>query len=124
MAKKALIIDDSQTMRQLEGLYLRQLGFEVEDAADANQGLKKLSSDHAIIISDLNMPGMNGLELIKQIRSGTVNKNVPVIMISTESSSDFQDEAKKAGVSAWLQKPFTAQSLATVIKRLVPDGDG
>lgn len=124
MAKKALIIDDSQTMRQLEGLYLRQMGFEVDDAADAAQGLQKLKADHAVIISDLNMPGMNGLELIKQIRSSSVNKNVPVIMISTESSSDFQDEAKKAGVSAWLQKPFTAASLSAVIKRLVPDGDG
>ncbi len=124
MAKKALIIDDSQTMRQLEGLYLRQMGFEVEDAEDAAQGLKKLKPDHTVIISDLNMPGMNGLELIKLIRTGNINKNVPVIMISTESSTDFQDEAKKAGVSAWLQKPFTSASLSAVIKRLVPDGDG
>lgn len=124
MAKRALIIDDSQTMRQLESLYLKQLGFEVDDATDAASGLAKLGPAHAVVISDLNMPGMNGLELIRRIRSGTVNKNVPVVMISTESSTDFQVEAKSAGVSAWLQKPFTAASLATVIKRLVPEGDG
>lgn len=124
MERRALVIDDSQTMRQLECLYLKQFGFTVDDAADAATGLAKLTPQHSLVITDLNMPGMNGLELVQKIRSGQVNRNVPVVVISTESSTNFIENAKKAGVSAWIQKPFSAQNLQEVVKKLLPDGDG
>jgi two-component system, chemotaxis family, chemotaxis protein CheY len=124
MSKKALIVDDSATMRQLESLYLKQLGFDVEQAADASLGLSQLRSDHQLVISDLNMPGMNGLEFTKAVRTGTLNPHIPIVMISTEGSENFQESAKKAGVSAWIQKPFSLENLQKVINRLLPDGDG
>jgi two-component system chemotaxis response regulator CheY len=124
MSRRVLVIDDSQTMRQLESVYLKQLGFVVDAVPDANSGLQALNPHHNLVITDLNMPGINGLEFVKQLRAGSINQHIPVIIISTESSVNFVESAKKAGVSAWIQKPFTLDQLQVVIQKILPQGDG
>lgn len=118
MAEKILIVDDSVSMRQMTSIILKNAGYTVEQAVDGEEGLSKISEDVSLIITDYNMPGMNGIELIRQIRAGSTNKAVPILMLTTESEEAKKTEGREAGATAWLTKPFDKEQLLGVIKKV------
>lgn len=112
---KILIVDDSSTMRRIIGNVVMQLGFAKEDFEEAEDGLKawKLLSEahYDVILTDWNMPNMNGLELVKKIRSEGTHQKTPIIMITTEGGKSEVIAALKAGVNNYIVKPFNAEVL-------------
>ena len=120
MGKKILIVDDSRTIRQQVGFTLTKEGFEVVEAEDGQDGLNKLqaNTDISMIVSDVNMPNMGGLEMVEAIRQIEQFKFLPIIMLTNESRGDKVDRAKKAGASGWLVKPFNPEQLVGAVKKL------
>lgn len=118
MASKILIVDDSASMRQMSELILKSGGYEVVQAEDGRQGLEKLSEDIDVVVSDYNMPNMNGVEFITAVRNGQVNAAVPIIMLTTESEAQLKQAGKEAGATAWVTKPVNKENLLTVVKKV------
>ena len=119
MAETILIVDDSVSMRQMTSIILKNAGYTVEQAADGEEGLSKVTDDTSLIITDYNMPGMNGIELIKKIRAGSTNKAVPILMLTTESEESKKNEGKNAGATGWLTKPFDKEKLLATIRKIM-----
>jgi len=121
MGKKVLIVDDSRTIRQQVNFTLTKGGFEVVEAEDGKDGLVKLKAnpDVAMIISDVNMPNMNGLEMVEAIKVDTTLAHPPIVMLTTEGSAELVDRAKAAGAKGWLVKPFKPEQLVAVVTKLV-----
>lgn len=119
MAETILIVDDSVSMRQMTSIILKNAGYTVEQAADGEEGLSKVTDDTSLIITDYNMPGMNGIELIKKIRAGSTNKAVPILMLTTESEESKKNEGKDAGATGWLTKPFDKEKLLATIRKIM-----
>jgi two-component system chemotaxis response regulator CheY len=120
MGKKILIVDDSRTIRQQVNFTLTKGGFEVVEAEDGKDGIVKLKSnaDIAVIISDVNMPNMNGLEMVEAIVGDAALPHPPIVMLTTEGSGELVDRAKKAGAKGWLVKPFKPEQLVAVVQKL------
>ncbi len=118
LAEKVLIVDDSVSMRQMERMILSQAGYEVVEASDGKDALSKLSADTSAVVTDFNMPNMNGVELVEAIRSGNVNSSVPILILTTESESDKKRQGKEAGATAWLTKPFEQQQLVKAVRKI------
>jgi two-component system chemotaxis response regulator CheY len=121
--KKILIVDDSPSVRQQVRLALSQAGFTVVEANDGMDGIEKLKStpDVALIVSDINMPRMNGLDMVEKVKSEPKHKTLPVLMLTSEGQPALIERAKKAGVKGWVVKPFNADMLVSAIKQLVPN---
>jgi two-component system chemotaxis response regulator CheY len=119
MAKKILVVDDSQTVRQQVGLALKQAGYEVVEAVDGLEGSQKVDSTIAMVICDVNMPRMNGLEMLETVKGGGKNPNLPFVMLTTEGQPALIDRAKKAGAKGWIVKPFKAELLVAAVAKLV-----
>ncbi len=111
MGKTVLIVDDSNTMRKIVSRALRQAGIDfstILEAADGQEALDVLASNNVdVVLSDINMPNMNGLEFLKAKSENPAIKNIPVVMISTETGADIIDEAKSYGAKGAIKKPFT-----------------
>jgi two-component system chemotaxis response regulator CheY len=118
MADKILIVDDSVSMRQMTSIVLKGAGYTVDAAADGPEGLSKLDDDVRVVITDYNMPGMNGVEFVQRVRSGSVAAAVPIVMLTTESDQSKMQAGREAGATAWLVKPFDKEKLLKVIKRV------
>ena len=118
MAEKILIADDSVSMRQMSTFILTQAGYEVIQAVDGVDALAKFTEDVKAVLTDLNMPKMNGLEFITAIRAGNINKTVPIILVTTEFEDGPKQEARKAGATAWVVKPYNQESLLGIIKKV------
>ncbi|MFP4331062.1 MAG: response regulator [Alkalispirochaetaceae bacterium] len=121
MAKKVLVVDDSVSMRQMLSMILTSGGYEVVPAQDAKEGLTKLSDELSAIITDYNMPGMNGVDFIKEVRSGSIASTKPIIMVTTESEQTKKDEGKAAGATGWITKPFDKSQLLEVMEKITGD---
>jgi two-component system chemotaxis response regulator CheY len=121
MSKKILIVDDSRTIRQQVNFTLNKGGFAVVEAEDGRDGIEKLKAnpDVAVIISDVNMPNMNGLEMVEAINGDASLSHPPIVMLTTEGSGELVERAKKAGAKGWLVKPFKPDQLVTVVTKLV-----
>jgi two-component system, chemotaxis family, chemotaxis protein CheY len=119
--KKVLVVDDSPTVRQQVSLALKQAGFEVVEATDGADGVSKVGSDPSIgmVILDVNMPRMNGLEMLETIKAGGQNAGLAVIMLTSEGQQSLIDRAKKAGAKGWIVKPFKAELLVAAVKKLL-----
>jgi two-component system chemotaxis response regulator CheY len=119
--KKVLVVDDSPTVRQQVSLALKQAGFEVLEATDGADGVAKVGSDPSIgmVILDVNMPRMNGLEMLETIKAGGQNAGIAVIMLTSEGQQSLIDRAKKAGAKGWIVKPFKAELLVAAVKKLL-----
>lgn len=119
--KKILLVDDSMTMlMSMEGV-LKRAGFDVKTATDGPKALTMLDSYAPdLVITDLNMPGMDGIELIKQIKKNAGMRFKPVLMLTTESQESKKVEAKAAGATGWLVKPVSPTDLTSVIKKVLP----
>jgi two-component system chemotaxis response regulator CheY len=121
MAKKVLIVDDSASMRQLIAFTLERAGFEVAQGVNGKDGLVQLAKHKPqLIISDLNMPEMDGLEFIRQLRTLASSRLTPVLMLTTENDSNKKQQGKSAGATGWLVKPFQPEQLLQVIARVLP----
>ncbi len=122
---RILIVDDSSTMRRIIGNVVMQLGFSKDSFDEAEDGIKawKLLSEnqYGVILTDWNMPNMNGLELIQKIRAGGAHQKTPIIMITTEGGKSEVITALKAGVNNYIVKPFSAdvlkEKLDSVLKK-------
>lgn len=120
MAKTILIVDDSAVVRQVVSYSLSKAGYEVIAAVDGNDALTKLPNPSiTMVITDLNMPGMNGIELIRQLRTRREFKFTPIVMLTTISEESKKHEGKEAGASGWIFKPFTSSQLMDVVKRFI-----
>ena len=119
MTKTILTIDDSASVRQMVSLTLTAVGHNVIEAGNGAQGYEKATSEtvHAIL-TDLNMPVMNGLEFIRKFRTHPAAKGVPIILLTTESDEALKREAKEAGATGWIVKPFKQEQLVAVIKKV------
>lgn len=122
MAKKILYVDDSPTMQSCMKMTLEMNGFEVAVAGDGSDALGKLKFGFKpdLVITDINMPNMNGLELIEKIRGLPGFKFVPILTLTTESQASKRDEARKLGATGWMEKPVTNENLLKLIKEVVP----
>jgi|SRR5208337_671914 len=120
MAKTVLIVDDSASMRQLVGFALKSAGYEVLSAVHGKDALDKVNSTKVeMVVTDLNMPEMDGIELIKQLRAKPASKFTPIVMLTTESQETKKQEGKQAGASGWLVKPFNPEQLIETIQRFI-----
>ena len=122
MAKTIMVVDDSASIRMVVGIALRGAGYEVIEAQDGKDALAKLTGQKIhLIISDVNMPNMEGITLVKEIKQKDDYKFTPIIMITTESQDDMKAQGQAAGARAWVVKPFQpAQMLAAVSKLIAP----
>lgn len=120
MGKKILVVDDSATVRQQVGLALGQAGFDIVEAVDGLDGVEKINSvgDLALVICDVNMPRMNGLEMIEKVRADNKHPTLPIVMLTTEGQPELVERAKKAGAKGWIVKPFKAELLVAAAKKL------
>lgn len=115
-----LIVDDSASMRQLVSFTLQDAGFNVTQAVDGMDALTKSAPSKAdMVITDLNMPNMDGIELIRQLRAKPEYKFTPIVMLTTESQDAKKQEGKQAGASGWIVKPFTPDQLVGVVKKFL-----
>lgn len=120
MAKRIMTADDSPSMRQMVSFTLKEAGYEVQEACDGQDALAKLKQSTVdMLITDLNMPKMDGLELIRQVRSLPEYKFIPVVMLTTESEGAQKQEGKAAGATGWLVKPFNPPQLIAVVKKVL-----
>jgi two-component system chemotaxis response regulator CheY len=120
MTKIILCVDDSASIRQMVKLTLSGAGYQVVQASDGAEGLAKArESTVNLVVTDLNMPVMNGLGLIRELRKLSAYKGVPIIFLTTESDARLKQEAKAAGATAWITKPFQQEQLVGVVKKVI-----
>ncbi len=121
MSKTIMTVDDSASVRQMVSFTLRGAGYEVVEAVDGKDALSKLNNGVRVrlIFADLNMPNMDGIELIRAVRAKPAYKFVPIIMLTTESQASKKQEGKSAGATGWIVKPFKPQQLLAVVKKVL-----
>jgi two-component system, chemotaxis family, chemotaxis protein CheY len=121
MSKRILTIDDSKTMRDMLLLTLTDAGFEVLQGVDGQDGLNVLGEQRVdVIITDINMPKMDGYEVIRQLRQNPRHKTTPILVLTTESDADKRTLARNAGATGWMVKPFDPEGLIAVINKVSP----
>lgn len=120
MSKTILIVDDSDSLREVVGIALKGAGYEVIEGADGQEGLNQLDGKKVhLIISDVNMPNMNGIEMVKKIKEMAQYKFTPIIMLTTESGEELKDQGRSAGVKAWMVKPFKPEQMLDAVSKLI-----
>jgi two-component system, chemotaxis family, chemotaxis protein CheY len=120
MGKRILSVDDSASIRQMVCFTLEKEGYEVLEAEDGRDALSRLNGEPvSLVITDLHMPVMDGIELIRALRSSPAHKFVPIVMLTTESNQDRKNQGREAGATGWIVKPFKPEQLVAVIKRLL-----
>lgn len=120
MGKKILIVDDSESIREVVSFTLENAGHIVQKAVDGSDALKYLDGRaYDLIITDLHMPNKNGIELIRDVRQLEVYKFIPILFLTTESQTAKKQEAKDAGATGWIVKPFVPEKLLAAINKVV-----
>lgn len=120
MAKTILSVDDSASIRQMVSFTLKGAGYNVLEAVDGEDGLTKINgSEVNMVITDLNMPKLDGIGFIKKIRANPKTKFIPVIMLTTESQAEKKQAGKAAGATGWIVKPFKPEQLLDVVKKVL-----
>ncbi len=119
MSLRILAIDDSRTMRDLLRVTLEEAGFDVTTAEDGRDGIDHLrAAAPDVIITDINMPRLDGFGVIEEVRKSDCAASVPVLVLSTESSAEMKDRARRSGATGWIVKPFDDQRLVSAIRRV------
>ena len=120
MAKTIMIVDDSASLRQVVGIALKGAGYDVIEGSDGADALKKLTGQKVhLIISDVNMPNMDGITFVKSVKQLSAYRFTPIVMLTTESQDDKKREGQAAGAKAWMVKPFNPPQLLSVVQKLV-----
>lgn len=120
MAKTILVVDDSASLRQVVGIALKGAGYDVIEASDGKDALSKLDGQKIhLIISDVNMPNMDGISFVKAAKEMPAYKFTPVIMLTTEAGEDKKAAGQAAGAKAWVVKPFQPQQMLTAVSKLI-----
>jgi two-component system chemotaxis response regulator CheY len=121
MAKRILTVDDSKTMRDMVAFTLKGAGFEVVEAEDGVKALALLAKTSVdAIITDVNMPNMDGVTLVKQLRAQAKFKATPILILTTEGGDDKKQAGKQAGATGWIVKPFAPDKLLQVVNKVCP----
>ena len=119
MSKKILAVDDSKTMRDMISFTLRGAGYDVVEANDGEDALGKLGDSSVnLVITDINMPRLDGIGLIKKLRADPSYKSTPILVLTTESESSKKDEGRQAGATGWIVKPFDPDQLLKVVQKV------
>ena len=120
MSNTALVVDDSTSMRQMVSFTLKESGFDVIEAGNGVEALQNVDGKSVtVVVTDLNMPEMDGMTLIKELRSKSEYKFTPILMLTTESQDSKKQEGRAAGATGWIVKPFNPEQLMQVIKKVV-----
>jgi len=120
MAKTIMIVDDSASMRQVVGIAIKGAGYDLIEAADGKDALSKLTGEKIhLIVSDINMPNMDGITFVRELKQLANYKFTPIIMLTTEVDEVKKQAAKDAGAKAWVNKPFQPATLLAAIAKLV-----
>lgn len=121
MTTTVLAVDDSRTMRQMLEMCLSGAGFNVVTAEDGADGVEKLKETNPdVVITDINMPIMDGFEFIETVRGGDVSARMPILVLTTESDAAKKARARDAGATGWIVKPFDPEKLISAVKRVLP----
>jgi two-component system chemotaxis response regulator CheY len=122
MGKMALVVDDSPTMRQMVSFTLTNAGFTVIEAEHGKDAVAKVSGGSKVdlVVTDLNMPEMDGIALIKELRKMACFKFTPILMLTTESAEEKKKDGKDAGATGWIVKPFNPELMLKVIAKVLP----
>lgn len=124
VAKKIMIVDDSMTMRKMVSFALQEGGYAVEQTADGQQALNWLSKNPVdLVITNVNMPVMDGITLVRELRKLPSYRFTPILVLTTESSDDMKQKGKAAGATGWIVKPFEPEAMRQVIARLLPNSN-
>ncbi len=119
MAKTIMIVDDSASMRQVVGIALRSAGYQVLEGRDGVDALSKLTGQKVhLIISDVNMPNMDGISFVRAVKQNAAYRFTPIIMLTTESEETKKREGQAAGAKAWVVKPFKPEQLLNAVQKL------
>ncbi len=120
MSKIIMTVDDSASVRQMVGFTLKNAGYGVVEASDGQDALSKLNGTPVqMVITDLNMPRLDGLGLIKALRATAGYKFIPIIMLTTESQDAMKQQGRAAGATGWIVKPFKPEQLLAVVKKVI-----
>jgi len=123
MAKTILVVDDSASLRRVVSLALTAAGYEIIEAGDGVEGLKKLAELAGkkvhLIISDVNMPRMDGIEFVTELKKQSAFKFTPVIMLTTEGDDEIKNAGRTAGAKAWIIKPFNPDQMLNAVSKLI-----
>ncbi|MEO5357181.1 MAG: response regulator [Nitrospirae bacterium YQR-1] len=119
MGKTVMLIDDSATLREIVSTTLKKAGYNVIEAKDGKDALSKLAGKIHLMICDVNMPNMDGIAFLKEIKKNATYKFTPIIMLTTESQETKKQEGKEAGAKAWIVKPFKPEVLLSAIEKLI-----
>ena len=120
MTKTILAVDDSGSLRQMLAFSLRAAGYQVTEAVDGNDGLKQARQQQFnLVLTDQNMPGMDGLTLIKSLRALPAYRSIPILMLTTEAGDDLKMRGRAAGATGWLVKPFEPKRLLEVVRKVI-----
>ncbi len=118
--KKVLVVDDSETIRQHVSEALTRVGFQVVEASDGAAGLQRAQQhDFSMIILDVNMPLLNGLEMLERLKKDPKTASVPVLMLTTEAQRSMIERARQNGAKAWLIKPIKVESLVSTVNKVL-----
>ena len=122
MSKMALVVDDSTSMRQMVAFTLQSAGFQVIEGSDGQDALGKVNGKAVnLVVTDLNMPVMDGISLIRELRKLPNFKFTPILMLTTESSDEMKQAGRAAGATGWMVKPFDPQRLLEIISKVLPN---
>lgn len=120
MAKKILVVDDSVSIRKSVSFVLTEAGYEVIEAEDGMDGLSKAEgSGCSLVLTDINMPNMNGIDFIKALRAKDEYRFTPIIALTTEGQGSKMQEGAAAGATGWIVKPFTTEKLTAIVKKVL-----
>ena len=120
MTKRILMVEDSPSVRQLMSFTLRGAGYEVVEANNGEEALQKFATEAVdMVVTDLNMPKMDGKTLISNLRSDPQNRFLPIVMLTTEDDENKRQEVRAAGASAWISKPFKPTQLLNVVRMVL-----
>jgi two-component system chemotaxis response regulator CheY len=115
-----LVVDDSTTMRQMVAFTLSSAGHEVTEAPDGNQALTKAKTKKFdLVITDVNMPGMNGIDLVQSLRALPECKFIPILVLTTEAGAELKQKGKSVGATGWIVKPFNPEVLLETLKKVL-----
>lgn len=120
MSANILTVDDSASIRMTTKIALSNAGYQVTEAVDGLDGLNKAkSANFDLIVTDLNMPNMNGLAMIEALRKSPAHMGIPIIFLTTESDADMKSRAKAAGATGWITKPFDPEQLVKIARKVL-----